>query len=60
MTKPLHLGIAGLGTVGASVVQLVTDNAALLSARAGRPIEITAVSARDPAKDRGLPAGAWR
>lgn len=54
MSAPLRLGIAGLGTVGAGVVRIVRQNAALLAARAGRPITISAVSARTRDKDRGL------
>ena len=46
MSQPLRLGIAGLGTVGTGVVKIVRQKANLLSMRAGRPIEITAVSAR--------------
>ncbi|MEO1639921.1 MAG: homoserine dehydrogenase [Pseudomonadota bacterium] len=61
MTTPLRLGIAGLGTVGVGVVRIVQKHAELLAARAGRPIEITAVSARSREKDRGvdLSAYAW-
>jgi len=61
MTPPLRLGIAGLGTVGAGVVKIVTRRADLLTARTGREIVITAVSARDRAKDRGvsLESFAW-
>ncbi|MFA8386411.1 MAG: homoserine dehydrogenase [Pelagibaca sp.] len=55
MTKPLRLGIAGLGTVGAGVVKIVRQKAALLEARGGRPITISAVSARNRLKDRGVP-----
>ncbi len=54
MTKPLRLGIAGLGTVGIGVVKIIRRQAALLEARTGRPITITAVSARDASKDRGV------
>jgi len=50
----LRLGIAGLGTVGAGLVNIVQNNADLLSARAGRDIVITAVSARDKNRDRGV------
>ena len=46
MAAPLKLGIAGLGTVGASVVRLVTEQRDALIARCGRPIEVVAVSAR--------------
>jgi len=61
MTKPLRLGIAGLGTVGAGVVKIVRQKANLLTARTGRPVVITAVSARSRDKDRGvnLSAYAW-
>ena len=54
MTKPLRLGIAGLGTVGVGVVRIIRKQAALLAARTGREIVISAVSARDAGKDRGL------
>jgi homoserine dehydrogenase len=55
MTKPLSVGIAGLGTVGAGVLRVLRDNAALVSARAGRPVAVVAVSARDRKRDRGVP-----
>ena len=48
----LRLGIAGLGTVGIGVVKIVQRHAGMLSARTGRPVEITAVSARDRSKNR--------
>ncbi|MEO1488331.1 MAG: homoserine dehydrogenase [Pseudomonadota bacterium] len=51
---PLRLAIAGLGTVGAGVIRLIDTNRDLIAARAGRPIEVTAVSARDRTKDRGV------
>jgi len=54
MTSPLCLGIAGLGTVGVGVVQLIRDNGALLNARAGRDVLVKAVSARDRSRDRGI------
>ncbi|MEB8387432.1 homoserine dehydrogenase [Rhodobacteraceae bacterium KMM 6894] len=54
MTDPLRLGIAGLGTVGVGVVRIVRQKAALLAERAGRPVVITAVSARSKDKDRGV------
>ncbi|NRB02366.1 MAG: homoserine dehydrogenase [Rhodobacteraceae bacterium] len=61
MTQPLRLGIAGLGTVGVGVVQIVRRQAALLSARTGRDITISAVTARSKSKDRGVPLSdyAW-
>ena len=54
MTKPLRIALAGLGTVGGGVIRLLDANGALIARRAGRPIEIVAVSARDRAKDRGV------
>lgn len=54
MTKPLRIGIAGLGTVGAGVVKILAARGAHLSAATGRAIEIVAVSARDSNKDRGI------
>jgi homoserine dehydrogenase len=54
MIKPLKIAIAGLGTVGAGVVKLLAGNAELIAARCGRPVVITAVSARDRRKDRGV------
>lgn len=54
MTTPLRLGIAGLGTVGVGVVKIVQQHGALLAQRAGRPVEIVAVSARSKAKNRDV------
>ncbi len=51
---PLTVAIAGLGTVGAAVMRLLTENAALIERRAGRQIRVAAVSARDRTRDRGL------
>jgi homoserine dehydrogenase len=54
MTEPLKIALAGLGTVGAGVIRLLDTNRDLITRRAGRPIEVVAVSARDRAKDRGV------
>jgi homoserine dehydrogenase len=54
MVAPLKVGLAGLGTVGASVVRLIAEQRAALALRCGRPIEIVAVTARSRAKDRGI------
>ncbi|MGA0299860.1 MAG: homoserine dehydrogenase, partial [Paracoccaceae bacterium] len=54
MTQPLRLGIAGLGTVGIGVVKILRNKAELLQQRTGRELVITAVSARDRQKDRGV------
>lgn len=57
---PLKVGIAGLGVVGAGVVRLLDKQASMLAARAGRPIKVVAVSARDKRKKRDMPKGSWR
>jgi homoserine dehydrogenase len=57
---PLSVGVAGLGTVGAGVLKLLRDNAGLVAARAGRPIAVTAVSARDRTRDRGVSTAGLR
>ncbi|WP_336486161.1 homoserine dehydrogenase [Methylobacterium nigriterrae] len=54
MTQHLRLGVAGLGTVGASVVRMVARRAEALAAATGREIRVTAVSSRDRNRDRGL------
>ncbi|GGB93095.1 homoserine dehydrogenase [Novosphingobium endophyticum] len=54
MVEPLNIALAGLGTVGTGVVRLIETNAELIARRAGRPIRIAAVSARDRTKDRGF------
>ncbi|MDF1872905.1 homoserine dehydrogenase [Vannielia sp.] len=59
MSDPLRLGIAGLGTVGVGVVKIIRRHAALIEARCGRPVEITAVSARSKSKDRGVPLSTY-
>lgn len=54
MTRPLSVGLAGLGTVGSGVLRLLRENADVIAARAGRPIAVTAVSARERSRDRGV------
>jgi homoserine dehydrogenase len=60
MTRPLSVGVAGLGTVGAGVLTVLRDNAEIVAARAGWPIAVTAVSARDRGRDRGVPLAGLR
>ena len=57
---PLKIGLAGLGTVGTGVIRLIEENRDLIARRAGRPIEIVAITARDRTKDRGVDLGAYR
>ena len=54
MSDVLRVAVAGLGTVGAETVRVLRENADLLRARTGRPIQVVAVSARDRTRDRGL------
>ncbi len=54
MSVPLRIAVAGLGTVGAGVVRLIDTNASLLAQRAGRALQVVAVSARDRGRDRGI------
>ncbi len=59
MVAPLKVGLAGLGTVGASVIRLIADGNTL-AARCGRPVEIVAVTARSKGKDRGVDLSKFR
>ncbi|ASK89620.1 homoserine dehydrogenase [Sphingorhabdus sp. SMR4y] len=54
MTAPLRIALAGLGTVGTGVIRLIEENGAMITQRAGRPIVVTAVSARNRDRDRGI------
>jgi homoserine dehydrogenase len=54
MTRPLCVGLAGLGTVGSGVLALLRQNADVVAARAGRPVAVVAVSARDRTRPRGV------
>jgi homoserine dehydrogenase len=61
MAGTLRLGIAGLGTVGCGVLDILAKHGRLVALRAGTRIEVTAVSARDRSKNRGhdLSRMAW-
>ena len=58
--EPLKVAVAGLGTVGARVVRLVHEEKDLLEKRCGRPIIVTAVSARDRHRERGIDLDSYR
>lgn len=51
---PLRLGIAGLGNVGATLVKIVQRDGDALARKLGRKLTITAVSARNRLRDRGV------
>ncbi|MYD96655.1 MAG: homoserine dehydrogenase [Gammaproteobacteria bacterium] len=54
MSKPLRVGLAGLGTVGASVVRLLVENRESLARRGGRAIELVRVASRSFKPDVGI------
>jgi len=60
MADALKIGIAGLGTVGSSLVRILGERANELAKTCGRPITITAVSARDKSRDRGVDLSAMQ
>lgn len=54
MSEIIKVGIAGLGTVGASLGQLLETKSDMLTKSCGRSLQVTAVSARTQGKDRGF------
>lgn len=54
MTASLRVALAGIGTVGAGVAKALQERKDELASRAGRPLELVAVSARDRKKPRGV------
>jgi homoserine dehydrogenase len=60
MAEPLKVGLAGLGTVGTSVVQLLERGRDKLLARCGRSIEIVAICARSRGKKRDIDLKKYR
>ncbi|MFC4291174.1 homoserine dehydrogenase [Sphingorhabdus arenilitoris] len=59
-SNPLRIALAGLGTVGVGVIQLIEANREIITRRAGRAIEIVAVTARERSKDRGVDLTPYR
>ncbi|OSQ29950.1 homoserine dehydrogenase [Thalassospira sp. MCCC 1A03138] len=54
MQNVVNIGVAGLGTVGAGTVKLLSEHRDNLTDRSGSPMIVTAVSARDRTRDRGF------
>ena len=54
MTEILRIGVAGVGTVGTGTLRLLEAHADRIAERAGRRLVVTAVSARDRRRDRGI------
>ncbi len=57
MTAPLRVALLGCGTVGGAVLRLVEEQAADLTARVGRPVEVAGVAVRRPDRHPEVPAG---
>jgi homoserine dehydrogenase len=51
-TQPLRIALLGCGIVGTAVARLLTENAADLTERVGRPLEIVGVAVRRPDRNR--------
>jgi homoserine dehydrogenase len=60
MAEPLKVGLAGLGTVGSAVAQMITRSRELLTTRSGRPIQVVAYSSKDPPKDPNVDLSTMR
>lgn len=60
MTSELRIGVAGLGTVGIGVLRLLQEHGALIADRVGRPVRLSAVSARERDRDRGVDLSGMR
>ena len=45
---PIRVGLLGAGTVGSQTARLIVEQKDELSARIGRPIELTGVACLDP------------
>jgi homoserine dehydrogenase len=54
-SKPLRIGVAGLGTVGSGLLTLLHENGAAVAQKCGRAIEVAGVCARDRSKPRPVP-----
>lgn len=52
--KPVKVGLLGIGTVGRGVFEVLRRNQEEITRRAGRGIEVVAVSRRDQAKARAI------
>ncbi|MDP4822574.1 MAG: homoserine dehydrogenase, partial [Aestuariivirgaceae bacterium] len=53
MSGKIGIGLAGLGTVGTGVLDLLARNGAEIEARTGKKLEVVAVTARSNSKIRG-------
>ncbi len=56
MKNLIQIGLLGLGTVGAGVVQVLTDNAHSIAQKVGVPVIIKKIMVRNPEKTRNVSA----
>lgn len=56
--KTIRLGVAGLGTVGCGLIQLLARHGERMGAQVGAKLEVKGVSARDRNKARSIELGA--
>lgn len=56
MTAPLRVALLGCGTVGGAVLRLLDEQAADLTARIGRPVQVAGVAVRRPDRHPEVPA----
>ncbi|MCW5695529.1 MAG: homoserine dehydrogenase [Bauldia sp.] len=60
MSEGLRIGLAGLGTVGASLLQLIARHGGEFAERCGRPVTVTGITARDRGKQRPVDLSAMQ
>ncbi|MDX2307328.1 MAG: homoserine dehydrogenase [Hyphomicrobium sp.] len=60
MQEPLRIGVAGLGTVGTGLLDLIHAHGARLAETLGRDIQVAGVSARNKGRARGAGYGGAR
>ena len=60
MADALKVGLAGVGTVGGGLLQLLAAHGASIAARAGRPIEIVAVSTLEDRRNKDVDISKFR
>ncbi len=56
MSRPVRVGLLGLGTVGGAVAKAMGERAKRLEASAGHPLELAGACVRDATKPRGVDA----
>ncbi|MCE1172148.1 MAG: homoserine dehydrogenase, partial [Azovibrio sp.] len=58
--KPINVGLLGIGTVGGGTFTVLSRNAAEITRRAGRPIQISVVADKNQELARQVTGGACR